>query len=170
MPDAEIIVIAAMTHQGVIGKNNAMPWHLPADLQRFKKITMGYPMVMGRKTFESLPGVLPGRRHVVLTRNRDYLAKGCDVVTCWEEAEALLAGSGKIFVIGGAEVHALVLPFAQQLYLTFVHADLEGDTYFPQWDEGHWQEVHREFRPKDEKNRYDLEYVEYLRTGGSIRN
>lgn len=170
MPDAEIIVIAAMTHQGVIGKNNTMPWHLPADLQRFKKITMGYPMVMGRKTFESLPGVLPGRRHVVLTRNRDYLAKGCDVVTCWEEAEALLAGSGKIFVIGGAEVHALVLPFAQQLYLTFVHADLEGDTYFPQWDEGHWQEVHREFRPKDEKNRYDLEYVEYLRTSDSIRN
>lgn len=170
MPGAQFIVIAAMTHQGVIGKNNAMPWHLPADLQRFKKITMGYPMVMGRKTFESLPGVLPGRRHVVLTRNREYLAKGCEVVACWEEVEALLAGSDKIFVIGGSEVHALVLPFAQQLYLTFVHADLEGDTYFPQWDASHWQEVRREFRPRDEKNCYDLEYVEYLRIGGSTGN
>ena len=170
MPDAEIIVIAAMTHQGVIGKNNAMPWHLPADLQRFKKITMGYPMVMGRKTFESLPGVLPGRRHVVLTRNRDYLAKGCDVVASWQEAEALLAESKKIFVIGGAEVHALALPFAQRLCLTFVHAELEGDTYFPQWDKSHWQEAHRESRPKDEKNCYDLEYVEYLRIGSSIEN
>lgn len=167
MPKAEIIVIAAMTHQGVIGKNNSMPWHLPADLQRFKQVTMGHPMVMGRKTFESLPGVLPGRRHVVLSRNRKYPAKGCDVVTGWAEAEALLAGADKIFVIGGAEVHALVLPFAQQLCLTFVHADLEGDTYFPSWDEDDWQEVHREFRHKDEKNCYDLEYVQYRRMGAS---
>lgn len=166
MPDAKIIVIAAMTPQGVIGKNNSMPWHLPADLQRFKQVTMGHPMVMGRKTFESLPGVLPGRQHVVLTRNRKYPAKGCDVVTGWAEAEALLAGADKIFVIGGAQVHALVLPFAQQLRLTFVHADLEGDTYFPPWDKSLWQEVHREFRPKDEKNCYDLEYVKYRRIGG----
>ena len=131
---------------------------------------MGYPMVMGRKTFESLPSVLPGRQHVILTRNRNYIAKGCDIVTCWEEAKTLLAGSEKIFVIGGAEVHALVLPHAQQLDLTFVHAELEGDTFFPRWDKNHWKEVSREFRPKDDKNQYDLENVRYLRINRGLKS
>ena len=159
-----------MAHHRVIGKDGAIPWHLPADLQRFKNTTMGYPMVMGRKTFESLPGVLPGRQHVILTRNRNYIAKGCDIVTCWEEAKTLLEGSEKIFVIGGAEVHALVLPHAQQLDLTFVHAELEGDTFFPQWNKNHWKEVSREFRPKDDKNQYDLENVRYLRINRGLKS
>ena len=162
-------MIVAMTRQGVIGKDNQIPWYLPADLQRFKKITMGYPIVMGRKTFESLPGILPGRRHIVLTRNKDYPARGCEIVTDWEKVEALVTGSEKVFVIGGAVVHELALPHAQQLYLTLVHAELEGDAYFPAWDKSHWKEVDREFRPKDENNQYDLEYIQFQRTAGCTK-
>lgn len=163
-------MIVAMTRQGVIGKNNQIPWHLPADLQRFKKITMGYPIVMGRKTFESLPGILPGRRHIVLTRNKDYLARGCEIVTGWEEVETLTAESEKIFVIGGADIHEFALPRAQQLYLTLVHAELKGDTYFPEWNKSHWKEVYRKFRPKDGNNQYDMEYIQYQRITGCTKS
>ncbi len=158
-----MILIVAMTRRGVIGKNNQIPWHLPADLQRFKKITMGYPIVMGRKTFESLPGILPGRRHIVLTRNKKFHAKDCEIVSGWNEMEALLAGSEKVFVIGGTDIHKLALPHAQYLFLTLVHADLDGDTYFPDWNTDHWKEVYRKFYPKDKSNRYDMEFVQYRR-------
>ena len=157
----EIAIIVAMTPQGLIGKDNQIPWHLPADLQRFKKTTMGHPIIMGRKTFESLPGLLPGRQHFVLTRNQNYVAEGCTVITNWAQVEILI--DGKAFVIGGADIYNYVLPIANHLYTTIVHAELEGDTYFPKWNQEQWREVEREFHGKDEKNKYDVENIQYQR-------
>jgi len=157
----EIAIIVAMTPQGLIGKDNQIPWHLPADLQRFKKITMGHPIIMGRKTFESLPGLLPGRQHIVLTRNPNFAADGCVVVTNWAQIEILV--DGKAYVIGGAEIYNYAFPIAKYLYTTIVHAELEGDTYFPEWNKEEWQEVEREFREKDEINKYDVDNILYKR-------
>lgn len=158
----EIAIIVAMTPQGLIGKDNQIPWHLPVDLQRFKKITMGHPIIMGRKTFESLPGLLPGRQHIVLTRNSNYAAEGCVVVTNWAQIEILV--NGKAFVIGGADIYNYALPIAKHLYTTIVHAELEGDTYFPEWNKDEWQEVEQEFISKDDKNKFDVDYIQYIRT------
>ena len=155
----EIAIIVAMTPEGLIGKDNQIPWHLPADLKRFKKITMGYPIIMGRKTFESLPGLLPGRQHIVLTRNHNYSADGCAVVTNWSQVEILV--EGKAFVIGGAAIYQYALPIATELYISIVHGELEGDTYFPDWNKQNWQEVEREFREKDDKNEFDVENILY---------
>jgi len=157
----EIAIIVAMTPQGLIGKDNQIPWHLPADLQRFKKITMGHPIIMGRKTFESLPGLLPGRQHIVLTRNSSFSADDCTVVTNWSQVEILL--EGKAFVIGGAAIYQYALPLAKELYTSIVHAELEGDTYFPEWDQNEWCEVERVFCEKDDKNKYDVENIRYIR-------
>ncbi|MBT8124012.1 MAG: dihydrofolate reductase [Gammaproteobacteria bacterium] len=157
----DIAIIVAMTPQGLIGKDNQIPWHLPADLQRFKKITMSHPIIMGRKTFESLPGLLPGRQHIVLTRNSDYEAEGCIVVTNWAQIEILV--NGQAFVIGGADIYKYALPIAKHLYTTIVHAELEGDTYFPAWNKEEWQEVEREFRGKDNKNKFDVDNIQYIR-------
>jgi dihydrofolate reductase len=157
----EIAIIVAMTPQGLIGNDNQIPWHLPADLQRFKKITMGHPIIMGRKTFESLPGLLPGRQHIVLTRNPHYVAEGCVVVTNWPQIEILI--DGKAFVIGGADIYNYALPIAKYLYTTIVHAELEGDTYFPEWNKEQWQEVEREFRGKDQNHKFDMENIQYKR-------
>jgi len=157
----EIAIIVAMTPQGLIGKDNQIPWHLPADLQRFKKITMGHPIIMGRKTFESLPGLLPGRQHIVLTRNPSYVADNCLIVTNWAQIEILV--EGKAFVIGGADMYNYALPIAKQLYTTIVHAELEGDTHFPDWNKNEWQEIEREFRAGDDKNKFDVDNVLYRR-------
>ena len=156
----EIAIIVAMTPEGLIGKDNQIPWHLPADLKRFKEITMGHSIIMGRKTFESLPGLLPGRQHIVLTRNHHYSAEGgAAVVTNWSQVEILV--EGKAFVIGGADIYQYALPIASELHTSIVHADLQGDTYFPEWNKEEWQEVERDFFAKDEKNEFDVENVLY---------
>lgn len=157
----EIAIIVAMTPQGLIGKDNQIPWYLPADLKRFKKITMGYPIIMGRKTFESLPGILPGRQHIVLTRNKEFAAQGCDVANNWGHVASLV--EDKAFVIGGSTIYEYTLPIAKKLYVTTVHAELEGDTYFPDWNKEEWLEVERYFRAKDEKNIFDVENFLYQR-------
>ncbi|MGI9568491.1 MAG: dihydrofolate reductase [Desulfobulbia bacterium] len=157
----EIAIIVAMTPQGLIGKNNKIPWHLPADLQRFKKITMGHSIIMGRKTFESLPGLLPGRQHIVLTRNPSYKADGCIIVTNWAQIEILI--EGKAFVIGGADIYNYALPIAKQLYTTIVYTELVGDTYFPDWNRGEWQEIEREFHAGDDENKFDVDNILYRR-------
>lgn len=131
-----ITLILARAHNGVIGRDNALPWHLPADLKRFKAITMGGAMVMGRKTFESLPGLLPGRRHLVLTRDPDWAAEGAEVVHSVGEA-IQAAGDNRLYVIGGAEIFALFLPLAQTIELTEVLEDVEGDTHVPDPREDH---------------------------------
>ena len=133
-----ITLVVARAANGVIGRGGTLPWHLPADLKRFKAITMGTAMVMGRKTFESLPGILPGRRHIVITRDRDWKAEGAEVAHSADEAIAL-AGGDPISVIGGAEIFALFLPRADRVELTEVLADIDGDTVMPDpLAEGSW--------------------------------
>jgi len=131
-------IIVAMTDERVIGRNNALPWHLSEDLKRFKKITMGSPIVMGRKTFGSIGKALPGRRNIVITRNSAFKAEGAEVVHSLDEAlylcERLEGDKKDFFVIGGAEVFRLALPKAGRLYLTLIHKKFEGDVYFPEFD------------------------------------
>lgn len=125
-----ITLVVARAENGVIGRGGKLPWHIPADLKRFKAITMGTAMVMGRKTFESLPGLLPGRRHIVLTRDQDWRAQGAEVVHSVDDA-LVAAGDDPVSVIGGGEVFALFLPLAGRVELTEVLADIEGDTLMP---------------------------------------
>ena len=136
-----ITIILARADNGVIGRDGDLPWRLPADLRRFKALTMGKPMIMGRKTFESFPAPLPGRRHIVLTRDRAWRAEGAEVAHSLDEALAC-AGPGEVAVIGGAEIVALVLGRADRIELTEVHAAPEGDTVVPAF--GGWRETRRE--------------------------
>lgn len=144
--NGRIVLIAARAANGVIGRDNGLPWHLPADLKRFKALTMGKAMIMGRKTFASLPGLLPGRRHIVLTRDPAWRAEGAERAGSVSEA-LRLAGEGEVAVVGGAEIYALFLPLAQRIELTEVHAEMEGDTHLPPIDE-EWRETSREDYPK----------------------
>lgn len=144
MDHPRITLVVARARNGVIGRDGKLPWHLPADLKRFKALTMGSTMVMGRKTFESLPGLLPGRRHIVLTRDRDWFAVGGEKANSVDTA-VTMAGSEAISVIGGADIFALFLPLADRLELTEVLADVEGDVSMP--DPRHsadWVEVSSE--------------------------
>ncbi len=127
-----ISLIAAMAENGVIGRGNAIPWDLPADLKRFREITMGHPVVMGRKTFESIGGPLPGRKTVILTRRGEYRAKGCMVVHSLREALDACAGSSEVFICGGGEVYREALSLASRIHLTVVHLKVDGDTFFPE--------------------------------------
>jgi len=149
MDQPPIILVVARAQNGVIGKDGKLPWHIPADLKRFKALTMGSAMLMGRKTFESLPGLLPGRRHIVLTRDRDWHAEGAAVVH--NVAEALQAGGGQpLSVIGGAEIFQLLLPHTTRIELTEVLADVDGDTMMPDpRDSGGWHETWREEHPAE---------------------
>jgi dihydrofolate reductase len=138
-----VTLIVARAENGVIGRGGGLPWHLPEDLKHFKALTLGTPMVMGRKTFESLPGLLPGRRHIVLTRDPAWHAEGAERAETVAEAVAL-AGEPRVSVIGGAEVFRLFLPIADRIELTEIHARAEGDTILPPFDAGYWREVARE--------------------------
>ena len=138
----EITLVVARADNGVIGKDGKLPWHLPADLRHFKEVTMGTPMVMGRRTFESLPGLLPGRRPVVLTRDPAWSAEGAAVAR--DVGEAIrVAGGEFVSVIGGAEIFALFEPLAGAVELTEVHAEVEGDTILPPFDPAVWREEAR---------------------------
>ena len=139
----EIVIVVARADNGVIGKDGGLPWHLPADLKHFKAVTSGTPMIMGRKTFESLPGLLPGRRHIVVTRDMNWQADGAEVAHSAEEALAL-ADSGRVPVIGGAEIIRLFEPLASVWELTEVHVDAEGDTVLAAPDMTAWREVSRD--------------------------
>jgi dihydrofolate reductase len=138
-----VTLVIARADNGVIGRDGTLPWRLPQDLKRFKALTLGTPMVMGRRTFESLPGVLPGRRHIVLTRDSNWRAEGAEVAR--DVAEALrFADAPRISVIGGAEIFRLFEPVADRVELTEVHGDIEGDTVLPAFDPAVWEEVERE--------------------------
>lgn len=150
MDKPPITLIVARARNGVIGRAGRLPWHIPADLKRFKALTMGSVMVMGRKTFESLPGLLPGRRHVVITRDRDWSAPGAEVVHSLSESIEL-AGNERISVIGGAEIFALFLPHADRIELTEVLEDIEGDTFMPDpRDARSWQETQVQRHPPED--------------------
>ena len=161
----KISMIAAMAHDRVIGKDNQMPWHLPADLAHFKRVTLGKPVLMGRKTFESIGRPLPGRRNLVISRNPGYQAEGIEVVGSVEAALALLAGSSveELMVIGGGHLYAEMLPSADCLYLTRIDLAVEGDTRFPAFDDGKWQRVECESHPADEKNPHPYSFETWQR-------
>lgn len=134
-----VSLIAAMAENRVIGRDNGLPWRLPRDMRRFKRLTTGHAVVMGRRTFETLPAPLPDRRNVVLTRDRSYRRTGVAVVHTLEAALAAAAGSDEVFVAGGADVYCLALPVAERIHLTVVHASLPGDTYFPEFSMEQWR-------------------------------
>ena len=142
-----VALVAAVARGGVIGRDSGIPWRLPEDMRRFRTLTMGHPVVMGRRTWESLPDQfrpLPGRGNVVVTRNSDWSAQGADRAGSIEDALRLLEGEGTVFVIGGGEIYAAALPSADELLLTEIDAEIEGDTYFPNWDPDDFEEVARE--------------------------
>jgi dihydrofolate reductase len=127
----QLVIVVAVSSNGVIGANGTMPWHIPQDLRHFKAMTMGKPMIMGRRTFESLPGLLPGRRHIVLTRDTGWSAKGAEVARDWDEALALAGDVAEVAIVGGGQIYAQALPHAHRIELTRIDAVLEGDTFFP---------------------------------------
>lgn len=142
-----------------MGRNGLLPWHLPADLRHFKALTMGKPMLMGRRTWESLPGLLPGRRHLVLSRDLDYRARGCAVVHSLDEALDAARDADELMVIGGAAVYAQSLPLAMRLELTLVHAVVEGDALFPDYHTADWRETAREPHAADRANGWAYTFV-----------
>ena len=164
-----LAVIVAAAENGVIGRNNTLPWHLPEDLRYFKRVTMGKPIVMGRKTFESIGRPLPGRTNIVITRNRAYLAAGIKVVSSLDEALslagdiALIDGVEELVVIGGAEIYRTAIPRADRLYITEVHAEVEGDALLPDIDWENWLEVGRERHAAGDTNPHDYSFVTYNR-------
>ncbi|MDT0575795.1 dihydrofolate reductase [Croceicoccus sp. F390] len=163
MTGPELFLVAARAQNGVIGKDNRLPWRIPADLARFKRLTMGSPMIMGRRTFESLPGILPGRRHIVMTRNVHWHAEDAEVVHGLDAA-LQRANTARIAVIGGADVFAQSLPMARRIEITEVHADFDGDAVMPPVDQAGWQETAREDHPADGKTPA-FSFVTYKRRG-----
>jgi dihydrofolate reductase len=162
----KITLIVAMTTNRVIGLNNRMPWHLPADLKRFRKITMGYPILMGRKTFESIGKPLPGRTNIIISKNPDYRQAGCLVFN--DIPTAIHAGcrfAEEIFVIGGSDLYQATLPLAGTLYLTEINKDFPGDTFFPEIDPGDWTEQEREDIPDDPAAEFDYSFLKWVRRG-----
>ena len=158
-----ICLIAALAANRVIGKNNALPWHLPADLKRFKALTMGQPVVMGRKTHESIGRPLPGRRNLVITRNRDYSAPGCEVVHSLDAAIAACRGAQEIFIIGGAELFRESLPRAHCLEFTEIRAEIEGDVTFPEFSISEWHETGREIHTDEAGIPFRYDFARYER-------
>jgi dihydrofolate reductase len=162
----KISIIAAMGDNRVIGAQGKIPWHLPADFKKFKELTMGHPVIMGNKTFESIGKPLPGRTNIILAKDPDYAADGCLISHSLDDAIALAKeaeGSGEVFIGGGGQVYALALPMTDTIYLTKVHGVFEGDTFFPEFDESQWKLVNSEERQKDEKNSFDLTWLTYGR-------
>jgi len=158
-------IIVAIADNGVIGRDNDLPWRLSADLQRFKALTMGHHLLLGRKTFDSIGADLPGRTMVVISRGQPSLPAGVFLASSLEEAVELARAHGddEAFIAGGAEIYAQALPAADRLYLTRVHADCEGDTLFPPWRESEWQEVSREDYPADARNAHPHSFLVYER-------
>lgn len=154
-----ISIVAALSENRVIGRGNRLPWHLPADLAHFKALTLNKPIVMGRRTWESLPGLLPKRTHIVVTRDRSYRAEGCILADSPEAAIEVAGDAPEIMVVGGAALYRDMLPLARRMYLTRVAVFLEGDVAFPDWDPGSWREIDREVRRRDVRNCYDLAFL-----------
>lgn len=158
-----VSLIVAMDETGVIGREGGLPWRLSADLRRFKELTMGHHLVMGRKTLESIGRILPGRVTIVLSRWPDFEFSGAKVAADWEEAQRLAAGDDEVFVIGGGQIYELTLPSVSRLYVTRVHAKVAGDTRFPAIDWSAWRQTYDERFPADAKNEYDYSFEVYDR-------
>jgi len=167
----KLALIWAMSRNRVIGRNNALPWHLSEDLRYFKRITLGKPIIMGRKTWESIGRPLPGRTNIVITRDKSFQAAGARVVHSLDDALRLaehigvIEGAEEAIVIGGAEIYALALPKAERLYLTQVHAEVQGDAWFPEFDVSQWQELAREDFNAEGPNPYPYSFIVLERRG-----
>ncbi|MGG1399395.1 dihydrofolate reductase [Bacillus salipaludis] len=159
-----ISFLVAMDDHRVIGKDNQLPWHLPEDLKYFKRVTMGHPIAMGRKTHESIGRVLPGRQNIVITRQKNYQAEGCTMFYTVEDfVDFCRKQEDEIFIIGGAEIFKETFQYADRLYITEIHSEFEGDTYFPEFNHSEWKLLSSEKGIKDEKNPYDYEFKVYDR-------
>ena len=162
-----IALIAAVAQNGVIGRNSSLPWQLSSDLAYFKRCTLGKPIVMGRRTYEAIGRPLPGRSNIVISRQRELQIAGVDVAENLAaalrlgEAAAKRDNADELMVIGGAEIYRLALPLAQRIYLTEVHAEVEGDAWFPAWDRSAWIERHRELHCAGEKDSHDFSFLVY---------
>lgn len=149
-------MIAAMANNRVIGKDNKMPWHLPEDLRHFKALTLGKPVVMGRKTYESIGRPLPGRHNIVISRQADLNIEGVTTVTSFEDAKIAAGDCEELIIMGGGQLYAELLEKSDILYLTEISLDVEGDTYFPDWDDGSWLEVSRDVAKNDKQLEYSF--------------
>jgi len=154
-----VTIVAAMAHGRIIGRENELPWYLPADLAHFKQLTLNKPIVMGRRTWESLPGLLPRRRHIVISRDPFFHPARCEVVDSPEGALAAASDEPEVMVVGGESIYHALLPLARCMELTLIDADIHGDTRFPDWNAEQWVEVNRAHRAPDERNAYAMDLV-----------
>ncbi|SHG82656.1 dihydrofolate reductase [Flagellimonas flava] len=160
----QLIIIAAAGENNALGKDNDLPWHLPDDFKRFKALTSGHKIIMGRKTLESFPKALPNREHIAITRDTSYQPKfPCQIVHSLENALALIGPEETAFIIGGGEIYRQALDFATDIELTRVHASFEADTFFPEIDEQAWELVREDFHPADERHKHSFTYLTYKR-------
>lgn len=161
----KLSLIVAASENNVIGKDGDLPWNLPDDLQYFKNTTKGYPIIMGRKNFESIGRVLPGRKNIIITRQSNYAVEGCDVVHSLEDAITIASATNaadEVFIIGGGEIYKQALPLVDTVYVTRVHAEIDGDVFFPKLGE-QWQQVSAEHHEIDEQHKYSFTYFVYER-------
>lgn len=158
-----IIMIAAMAENNALGKNNELVWHLPNDFKRFKNLTSGHHIIMGRKTFESFPKPLPNRTHIVISRQDGYSPEGCIVVNSMEKAIEICPEDDISFIIGGGEIYNLGMPFSDKIELTLIHHNFDADAFFPEINPEEWKITQSEFQPKDEKHLFDYTYQTYVR-------
>ncbi len=160
-----VTLIAAAAENNALGKDKDLLWHLPDDFKRFKKLTVGHFIIMGRKTFETFPKTLPNRTHVIITRQKDFSEEGCIAVHSMEAALEISKSDPETFIIGGGEIYKLGLPFANKIELTRVHKSFDADTFFPEIDLKNWELTEKKFHPKDENHALDFTYLTYLRKG-----
>ena len=158
-------IVVAISENNVIGKNNKLLWHIPEDMKRFKELTTGHTIIMGRKTFESIGKVLPDRRHIILTRDSEYVVnnENVDIVNDINELDSYIDETEENFIIGGAIIYNQLIKRADKVYMTKIHKVFDGDAYFPKLSETEWKEVERKHGLKNEKNPYDYEYITYVR-------
>ena len=152
-------IVVAMDGNRLIGKDNQLPWYLPADLAFFKKLTTGNTILMGRKTFDSIGRPLPSRRNIIITRNTNIEITGCEVVNSIEEALSLAQGETEVMVIGGAKLYQQILPIADRLYITQIESEFDGDTYFPSYNEAEWFQISLDSREPDEDNHHKCHFI-----------
>lgn len=158
-----VSIVAAVAENGAIGKNNALPWHLPADLKHFRRLTLGHPIIMGRRNYESIGRALPDRTNIVITRHMDFHAPGCIVVPALDAAFAAADAADEVFVVGGADIYAQTMARVDRLHLTLVHANVPGDVFFPAIDWAVWRETARESHQPDARHAYAYSFVTFER-------
>jgi dihydrofolate reductase len=158
-PLPNLSIIAAIAENGIIGRDNKLPWHMPADLAHFKRLTMGKPIIMGRRTWESLPGLLPHRTHIIVTRDPAYQARGGFVVHSLRQAIDFAGDADEMLVVGGAKMYAQAMPIASRMYLTVIHCCFDGDTVYPGFVQSEWREVFRRRHEPDERNPHPYSFV-----------